>query len=668
MRRAACCLTILAIAACQGGDYLGPTSGPSGSPAFRIADGAHSTGNPDFFFLPPMVGNPSHSPNWDDGAFNPRLIPTVDICEVDATTEAQVTLGALCKAGGYAVSLGTGTPADEMYSVNWGVPNSPVIFYRIKVRVGSNELGTADVETAVNSSQLKNVNANNFVPLNDGKTLPIKFRIERFALCTPAGVGPCGSATVNLAGGGIVTAQLDESTGPTGVDIPAQENTSPQSTITVQKCASFNPRITDLPTFGSCVRITADPPLPGNQLTNAATVFVCDLHVTTGGNVASHAQQDRITLHRYDATPTPTLKALPHVAGCPVQTASASWSIKGMLADLVHGRVRSAGRQVVAMLSPAPLYAAKFLDQGGGGTSGEFSDFQFVLPAMLVKTAATDSQTALPGALLALDPEVTVTDLGGEPVRGATVTFATADGSVAPLSFLTLGDGKAHAAWTLPASAGAKSLTASGRGLAGSDNNGPRAGIDPFQPIQPPFDPAVVGGEVTVLTGAVTFAATADPEPIASGYFDFGSGGFSSRGIGSLDTAPTGWPFRIFDAAANGFTIGTTAAFGSGVICGNTPATGWSPSTDLLVRKKFSLASAGSVDITIAIDNDVVEVWLNGTKLNPSTVVHEGCAYSGAGDNYVVTGAGAAGVNTLAIRVRDRGDDAYFDVRVAAGS
>src|SRR5215475_11815268 len=38
-----------------------------------LSDGAHGGGNPDFFFLPPLVGDPTSSRNFTPGQFNGRL-------------------------------------------------------------------------------------------------------------------------------------------------------------------------------------------------------------------------------------------------------------------------------------------------------------------------------------------------------------------------------------------------------------------------------------------------------------------------------------------------------------------------------------------------------------------------------------------------------------------
>src|SRR6185503_15546674 len=119
--------------------------------------------------------------------------------------------------------------------------------------------------------------------------LPIKFVIGIYALCATPGVGPCGSETIDPTVGGDVVFTPTGTTQPSGVVIP-QEPAGTQSTITVQSCDDFNPRVTDLKTYGKCVRVTADPALPPEGLAVAATVFVCDLH-GLDGNVNSHEQE-----------------------------------------------------------------------------------------------------------------------------------------------------------------------------------------------------------------------------------------------------------------------------------------------------------------------------------------------------------------------------------------
>src|SRR5207245_8464544 len=60
-------------------------------PSKAISDGAHG-GNPDFFFLPPLLRNPVNDPNFEAGKFNGNLRPslTVEICQLQgAPIDAQ---------------------------------------------------------------------------------------------------------------------------------------------------------------------------------------------------------------------------------------------------------------------------------------------------------------------------------------------------------------------------------------------------------------------------------------------------------------------------------------------------------------------------------------------------------------------------------------------------
>lgn len=530
-RRVLFCFVLALASGCRGGDAARPIADPHAPPSHSISDATHSLGNPDFFFLPPMVSNPSSSPNWDPGAFNGNLHPTVTVCSLPGTitSAGSITPSTPCDAtvftGTAVVSL-----ADELYQLNWQVPNSSTTFYRIRVSVGATTLGWADVETASNMSQLKNVNTGEFVPLNDGRTLPIKFRIERYALCAVPGVGPCASASVDLSSGGTVSTVLQTGGQPAGIVIPAQGGGSSPSTITVQSCGNFNPRATDLPTFGPCARITADPALPPSGLTNAATVFICDVSDVTitqgpGGQVVDHAQADRITLHRLDPDPDPThaggqiVTALPHAPACGPNVASRDASFGGLLAALRHGELSQALHHAAGLLSATPLYAARYIDLGGGGFTVELSDFQFALPARMAVVPTTDGQTADLGTLLPLFAAVQVTDLGGSPVRNAHVHFATSDGTTTASDAVTDEAGLASVGWTIGFTQTDR-LTASGRGLAGTDVNGPRRStgsatddiVDPFQPIQSFFDNgATPSGPVLVGTGSVIFSAIGRP-------------------------------------------------------------------------------------------------------------------------------------------------------------
>ena len=505
-----------AVAACASGDQTRPELGP---PSFAIVDGTRSGGNPDFFFLPPMVNDPSGNPNFQAADFNPSLIPLVKVCAYasSVTTEAAVTGGAVPDCH-YTVTLSAPLNlTNQFYNANWTIPNSNDIFYRVSVVIGLKTLGYADVESVPNPSKLKTVDKTKFVGQQDGSNLPVKFRIEIGALCDPPGTRPCNSSTINFANGGSVNFSTDGGNTTSGVNIPGG-NGNPH-TLTLQKCPSFNDpahpelAVVDFPVFGSCVRVTSADAL--TTLNNPAIVQICDLAGTaSGAGIASEAQEHRITLHRKDGS---VIKALPHAVGCAVFTGQATPSVGSVLADLAHGRFKSAGGKLLSILSPTPLYARR-IDEGGGGQTGDFSDFQFGLPSKATIDAG-DGQAGPVGSVLPVQPRVKVTDLGGEPVKGATIKFQ-GDG-VAATSLTTDATGLLSIPWTLP-NWGLNSLTASGRGIGGDDISGPRCGVDPFQAIQGPphpaeFGPAAVCGPsesngpaetpVTIATGSVVFNA-----------------------------------------------------------------------------------------------------------------------------------------------------------------
>src|SRR4030081_609828 len=79
-------LSVLSIAfGCEG--HQSPTAPSvrrvSLDPSAILSDGAHG-GNPDFFFLPPLVPSPYNNPDFEPGTFNSTLQPSlrVEICEL----------------------------------------------------------------------------------------------------------------------------------------------------------------------------------------------------------------------------------------------------------------------------------------------------------------------------------------------------------------------------------------------------------------------------------------------------------------------------------------------------------------------------------------------------------------------------------------------------------
>ncbi|HSH75805.1 MAG TPA: hypothetical protein VLA09_08990, partial [Longimicrobiales bacterium] len=150
-----------------------------------ISDGAHAGGNPDFFFLPPLAPDPSGHPMFDPDAFDPAPSPRVEICEVTGAACAAVQPAGFPivfgMTGGEASTDVRVVTADEHYVVNWHTSDyelDAMATYRIGVYVDTQPLGFADLDLVSSGSELKNVNTGEYIALEDGRTLPIKFRIE----------------------------------------------------------------------------------------------------------------------------------------------------------------------------------------------------------------------------------------------------------------------------------------------------------------------------------------------------------------------------------------------------------------------------------------------------------------------------------------------------------
>jgi Bacterial Ig domain len=171
LKRAAGLAAILFVAACTA-DAISPTA-PTG-PRETISDAAHSGVVPGFYFLPPMVPQPTYS-----GTFDAALQPRVEICELSGSTCVTPIATFTFGTGSSSVRLDA---AGQHYIVNWKTSDynlDPAKNYRISVFQGAFRLGYADVDVVGAAKDLKNVDTGQYIPLLDDRTLPIKFRIER---------------------------------------------------------------------------------------------------------------------------------------------------------------------------------------------------------------------------------------------------------------------------------------------------------------------------------------------------------------------------------------------------------------------------------------------------------------------------------------------------------
>jgi len=521
-------------------DSVSPPS--LGGPMFAVSDGAHD-GNPDFFFLPPLFKSPVNDADYQPAAFNGRLRPAVEICELGAPAadgSRECVAGTPFKR--FEPAAVTVSLTDQQYQVNWKTDDPPLSvdrLYRIRVLVGTTQLGFADVDPVSTGKELKNVQTGEYIGLVDGSTLPVKFRIENGALCTIAGQ-PCAAGTVNLdEGGGVTLVTPDEEF---HFDIAAGTQATfggqPVTDVTfnLQGCSGID---VDLPVFGDCLRVTTFFDVAGGsagselQLTIPALISLCVLEPGL-----SEEQEELLTLHQQDGN---LIRALPHATPNCTDISSPSPS---------RGTIWSWLRDVAGrLLTPQPAYARSrvMFNLGGGGNTGllgatcdepapgarqmfavecpafvapqliaaavvaaprTVSDFQFALPAKMTYVNPDDaSRTAAPGD--ALPTAVKVTDWDDAPVQGATVTFTVpaieGPGTVIGTAVSNT-DGIAEVSWTILE--GPNAVVASGRGIA-AQNNYPEGPVTPFSPDI--SVPTISQTAVVLRTGAVPFSATGVP-------------------------------------------------------------------------------------------------------------------------------------------------------------
>ena len=213
----------------------------------QISDARHGVeGNPHFYFLPPIVAHPGAT-----GDFDPTLNPVVEICEWDTVcgpVAARFTRAS--GNGGEKIEVTSGE-----YRVNWNTKAclagpctlDPSKTYRVSVAVSGVLLGFADLDVVSNGSQLKNVETGEFIGLVEGRTLPVKFRIDEGAIDVVSSNG--GSATITPSTGGTVatadgkvvveipagalagTAPVEITVTPAAVGDPADESMIPGSVV-----------------------------------------------------------------------------------------------------------------------------------------------------------------------------------------------------------------------------------------------------------------------------------------------------------------------------------------------------------------------------------------------------------------------------------------------------
>ncbi|OLC73337.1 MAG: hypothetical protein AUH78_14085 [Gemmatimonadetes bacterium 13_1_40CM_4_69_8] len=480
MQRLALVVTAIAVLSvgCKDQRILQPPA--SAGPAYLISDGAHS-GNANFFFLPPLVPDPSAF--FHAGTFNSALSPVVDVCTLSDDPRlhpAPPDPGAASCVG--SPVFGPATMAldltSQQYTLNWDTKSPTLLdatkFYRIFVRgaASGTALGSLDVDPV--DQGLKNLKTGDVVQFQDGRTIPIKVRIEQgaFGSTNPDHVeqvvpnnitSPTGTLDVTtntfFAGGRFSNNWLPVAAVAAGID---------QVVVIIERIPGTNCLQSGLLELEGCYRFRTDPDLHRFGTFNVNVIvgvcFQMPIHTDapfqlqrreedaegtpTGATVPlEDAEAPFLMCDTFAATPPSPLGALR--SGRLLEFASAGW----------QALARGVGRLVM----PQALYA---VDLGAGGSTDGFSRFGYARGATMVKVAATDNQVAVTGTKVLLDPTVCLTRLHPSlrPLVSEPVTFAvtsgggTVGGGASVIVNTDTETGCAHAQWILGTTPGQNSL------------------------------------------------------------------------------------------------------------------------------------------------------------------------------------------------------------------
>jgi surface protein len=163
-------LVLLLMAGCLERDPTAPAD--PGEPTHAISDGAHG-GIEGFYFLAPMVSHPTYN-----GIFDAALQPVVEICATTACTELHASFHMTEGSGSELLRLNA---ESTHYIVNWHTDLTGAAAdqtYRLRVIAGGTVLGYADIQLASNGKEAKSTTSAEAISLVNGRTLPVKFRIE----------------------------------------------------------------------------------------------------------------------------------------------------------------------------------------------------------------------------------------------------------------------------------------------------------------------------------------------------------------------------------------------------------------------------------------------------------------------------------------------------------
>ena len=564
-----------------------PTQPPTASgPAALIMDGAHNGGNTNFFFLPPLVANPVNDPNFNPNTFNPALTPTAEVCTLTGDPSAgSVSCDGSGLVFGPTVAALDGT--NQQYAVNWDTRSPTLLdaskFYRITVRgaPGGTPLGLLDVDPVTGG--MKNVRTGEVFAFQDGRTLPIKVRIQQGAF------GSTNPDHVEQSVGNVATV-VTTNTGFAGASFPdgwlpaAAVAAGITNVVLIIERIPVNDNSAGTTCLSSgllekegCYRFRTDPDLHQfGAFTKPAIAGVC-FEVPSeigqeGGPPLSLAKREELegelagpTLF-LDETTAPFLTCS---SFGPTQVIGAikSRDVRALATAGLHAILEGVGR----LITPQALHA---VDLGAGGSTDGFSRIGWARIATMTKDATTDLQTAAPNTALAKNPRVCLTfthhtepqPLVNEPVTFTTLTGGGTVNGGSSAVVNTGTDGCASATWVIGSSTTPGGNTLQAKALAtGSPATFTATGVAGVSLVNVilnsttlVLDGSLVGYTATYSNGTGgTLSGVFIQANVVQGDASRGAGGVISVCGGNGGDRPPGTCVQAFDAFASNAAGGT---------------------------------------------------------------------------------------------------------------
>jgi virginiamycin B lyase len=424
-------------AACKSADRA---TAPQTRPEFAISDAVHEGGTPGFYFLPPMVAQPTFSGTFD--ADITALNPAISICDV--------TNGPDNKCGGPsgtpAVIVFTTTsttaitvdPTTPQYQVNWDTQGAGFVAghtYRVHITSGASgarrDLGFADVLLTTTPGQAKFLQTGDIIVMQDGRTLPVHVRIETRI---PGSLAVSAtSASVVSAGSDFVTATLRDMHGAllSGAFVAWSVTTTPGTGV-ADATMPLSPTSGQTGTAGTTTTTFKAGSTPG---TAAVTGTSAGLFATATVSVGP----------RFSEFPVPTAGSVPF--GITSGPDGAIWfteqvgkvgqiTVAGVITEF---NVLTAG-SVTLNIAPGSDGALWFAEQGGNSigritTGGAITEFT-------IPTANVSPNSIAPGADGALwFTEQSGNQIGRITTAGIITEFAIPTAGSRPLGIAPGSDG-----------------------------------------------------------------------------------------------------------------------------------------------------------------------------------------------------------------------------------